>query len=250
MLQEIRYARHTEKTVHVSSPLLCELHAHTTWSDGELSPRELCDLYGQAGFDVLAITDHTTSDGHVRPEVFARYLAEIDAEAARARALFGLLVVPGLELTCDDPDPGRAGHAVAIGLRRFVEVGAGLEPALRAARTHGAALIAAHPDTPQQVLGSVRQTAAFATEPERFAPLVDRSSSSTATRCSAGSPRRVYRRSPAATSTSAPTSTSGRRSCPARQPSAPSSTTSARRAPLTSCDSTPTAWFRRRRRHE
>ena len=36
------------------SPLLCELHSHTTWSDGELTPRELCDLYGRAGFDVLA----------------------------------------------------------------------------------------------------------------------------------------------------------------------------------------------------
>ena len=120
-----------------TSPLLCELHAHTTWSDGELSVRELCDLYGQAGFDVLAITDHTTADRHVRPEVFERYLAEIDAEAARAHALYGLLVLPGLELTCDDPDPARAGHAVAVGLRSFVDVAAGLEPAL-ARRAHRA----------------------------------------------------------------------------------------------------------------
>src|SRR4029077_19269916 len=42
------------------SPLLCELHSHTTWSDGELTVRELCDLYGRSGFDVLAVTDHTT----------------------------------------------------------------------------------------------------------------------------------------------------------------------------------------------
>ena len=40
------------------SPLLCELHAHTTWSDGDLTVRELCDLYGRRGFDVLAVTDH------------------------------------------------------------------------------------------------------------------------------------------------------------------------------------------------
>ncbi len=40
------------------SPLLCELHAHTTWSDGALSLRELVDLYGCRGFDVLAVTDH------------------------------------------------------------------------------------------------------------------------------------------------------------------------------------------------
>jgi predicted metal-dependent phosphoesterase TrpH len=52
-------------------PLLCELHAHTTWSDGLLSPRELCDLYGRAGFDVLAVTDHTVRGG-----------GNVDAEAS------------------------------------------------------------------------------------------------------------------------------------------------------------------------
>jgi len=39
-------------------PLLCELHAHTRWSDGELTVRELVDLHGRGGFDVLCITDH------------------------------------------------------------------------------------------------------------------------------------------------------------------------------------------------
>ena len=39
-------------------PLLCELHCHTTWSDGDLTPDELVDLYGTAGFDVLCVTDH------------------------------------------------------------------------------------------------------------------------------------------------------------------------------------------------
>jgi len=33
-------------------PLLCELHAHTRWSDGELTVRELVDLHGRGGFDV------------------------------------------------------------------------------------------------------------------------------------------------------------------------------------------------------
>ena len=37
--------------------LLSELHAHTTWSDGTLTLRELDDIYGRAGFDVLCVTD-------------------------------------------------------------------------------------------------------------------------------------------------------------------------------------------------
>ncbi len=156
------------------APLLCELHSHTTWSDGSLTPRELCDLHGRAGFDVLAITDHTQREGNVREPEFAGYLAELAAEGERARRLYDLLVIPGLELTLEDEDPALAGHAVAVGLSSFVGVEEGLEPALRAARAQGAALIAAHPYPLAEARRASRNTAAFATEPERWAPLVDR----------------------------------------------------------------------------
>ena len=155
-------------------PLLCELHAHTTWSDGALSPRELVDLYGRSGFDVLAVTDHTQPGQHVGELEFEAYLSELDAEAERAARLYGLLVIPGLELTHEHPDPARSGHAVALGLREFVGVEEGLEPALLSARACGAALIAAHPYLPEEAAASARRTAAFATEPGRWAPLVDR----------------------------------------------------------------------------
>jgi len=157
------------------APLLCELHAHTTWSDGSLTPRELCDLYGRAGFDVLAITDHTCEpDTNVHEALFPDYLAEIESEAERARRLYDLLVVPGLELTVEHDDPIRAGHAVALGLSSFVGVGDGLEEALRAARAQGAALVAAHPYLPTEADRSWRRTAAFAADPARWAPLLDR----------------------------------------------------------------------------
>jgi Predicted metal-dependent phosphoesterases (PHP family) len=39
--------------------LLCDFHVHTNWSDGQLSVREVVDLYGKTRrFDVIAITDH------------------------------------------------------------------------------------------------------------------------------------------------------------------------------------------------
>ncbi|HRA48562.1 MAG TPA: CehA/McbA family metallohydrolase, partial [Thermomicrobiales bacterium] len=34
------------------------LHAHTTRSDGKLTPAELCGIYREAGYNVLAVTDH------------------------------------------------------------------------------------------------------------------------------------------------------------------------------------------------
>ncbi len=156
------------------SPLLCELHAHTTWSDGALGIRELCDLYGRRGFDVLAVTDHAPRDAtDVHAANYDAYLRAIRAEALRARELYDLLVIPGLELTYDDPDPYRAGHAVAVGLRSYVEVSAGLEPALAKARADGAALVAAHPYSPAELGAATRGTAAFSARPE-LAGLVDR----------------------------------------------------------------------------
>lgn len=146
--------------------LLCELHAHSTWSDGALSVRELADLYGRAGFDVLCVTDHVVrSDDPWRKEeglhfssveeaTFPLYLAEIEREAERAWRTYGMLVVPGLELTFNDDEPVMAAHALAIGLREFVSVDGGIAEAMRSADEAGAAIVAAHPNadepTPQR----------------------------------------------------------------------------------------------------
>src|SRR5919201_4158484 len=121
--------------------LLCELHAHTTWSDGLLTPAELVDLYGRCGFDVLAVTDHVVREGYgggLAAIDHAAYLAELQREADRAVELYGLLVIPGLELTYDDPDPRLGAHAVAVGVRRYVDVDRGLELALAEAGADGA----------------------------------------------------------------------------------------------------------------
>jgi predicted metal-dependent phosphoesterase TrpH len=163
-------------------PLLCELHAHTRWSDGAHSLRELVDLYGRGGFDVLCITDHVVRvpAGMPRPPVeittgsHGWYLEAIETEGARGRLLYDLLVIPGLELTYEDHDPGRAAHAVAVGLRQLVELEAGLDGALRSARAAGAALIAAHPYRPEQANGSLRPTCRWAMDREQSARLVDR----------------------------------------------------------------------------
>jgi 3',5'-nucleoside bisphosphate phosphatase len=73
-------------------PLLCELHAHTTWSDGDLTIAELVDLYGRSGFDVLAVTDHAIRADDpwpdrqvVRSDDFPAYLTAVESEARRAR---------------------------------------------------------------------------------------------------------------------------------------------------------------------
>lgn len=165
-----------------SRALLCELHAHTTWSDGELELRELVDLYGRAGFDVLCVTDHIlrSADPWRVPETcvhagsFDAYVAAIDLEAERARALYGMLVVPGAELTHNHREPDLSAHAVAVGLREFVSPDLGLVGALLAAREAGAALIAAHPHGPEEDDHPARITRRFWREWDTLAPLLHR----------------------------------------------------------------------------
>jgi predicted metal-dependent phosphoesterase TrpH len=157
------------------APLLCELHAHTTWSDGAFGLSEVVDLYGRRGFDVLAITDHAPREARdIHAVNYESYLAAVECEAERAWQEYRLLVLPGLELTYDDPDPTEAAHAVALGLRSYVAVAEGVETMLRAARAHGAALVAAHPYPADEAETSPRRTARFAADHARLGPLVDR----------------------------------------------------------------------------
>lgn len=155
-------------------PLLCELHAHSTWSDGALTVPDLVDFHGRNGFDVLAVTDHVVrSDdpwrlqkevrfSSVDEESWPGYLAEVEREAVRAWRTYGMLVIPGLELTYNDDDSERAAHAVALGLREFVSIDEGIDEAMRTAAEAGAALVAAHPNSSEPATSAGRLTKRFA----------------------------------------------------------------------------------------
>jgi predicted metal-dependent phosphoesterase TrpH len=159
-------------------PLLCELHAHTTWSDGVLTTRELVDLYGAHGFDVLCVTDHVVRADDPMPfsitaDNWHAYVNELEREAERARRAYGLLLIPGLELTDNRLNADDSAHALAIGLRRFVSMEAGIVAALHDVRAAGAAIIAAHPYAPGDETPH-RATRRFQREFDEFHGLVDR----------------------------------------------------------------------------
>ena len=168
------------ETARALRPLLCELHAHSTWSDGDLSIGQLVDLYGGAGFDVLCVTDHAVpeTDGWRLPLSAAshpRYLEELRAQGERALQTYDLVLVPGLELTFNDADPDLAAHVLAVGLDSWVSMEDGPEAAMREARALGAAVIAAHPhdDTNGDPV-PFRTTRRFWRTPGRMRTLVDR----------------------------------------------------------------------------
>ncbi|MFI7588453.1 PHP domain-containing protein [Spongisporangium articulatum] len=62
-----------------------DLHAHSTASDGTESPARVVEVAHAAGLDVLALTDHDTTEGW--------------AEASRAACRVGVTLVPGAEIS-------------------------------------------------------------------------------------------------------------------------------------------------------
>jgi predicted metal-dependent phosphoesterase TrpH len=158
--------------------LLCELHAHTTWSDGHLTLPELVDLYGEHGFDVLCITDHSVRLDDPTPRAvdswaWPGHLAAVKAEATRALAEYEMLVIPGLELTDNQDDADLSAHVLALGIEEHIPVDAGILAALEAANDFRAAVVAAHPYAPGDVT-PLRATRRIAREHETFAPLIHR----------------------------------------------------------------------------
>ncbi len=86
------------------------LHLHTIFSDGELSPGEVVAAHAAAGFQVIALTDHDT-------------LAGIDALGGLEG--HGVRMISGVELSIED-EPGRGlvdahllGYGITLNNRRL-----------------------------------------------------------------------------------------------------------------------------------
>jgi len=143
--------------------LLCDFHVHTRWSDGRLSVREVIDLYGKTGhFDVIAITDHILMERDLLARVgrlaslgyrnysvtkdrFAAYLDEIESEGVRARRLYGMLIVPGAEITQNHIRSKKNSHIVGLNLKKWISADQTAEQILQEIRRQGALSIACHP---------------------------------------------------------------------------------------------------------
>jgi predicted metal-dependent phosphoesterase TrpH len=143
--------------------LLCDFHVHTRWSDGRLSVREVIDLYGATGhFDVIAITDHILMKRDLLARVgrlatlgyrmfsvtqdrFDAYLDEIESEAIRARRLYGMLVIPGAEITQNHIRSKNNSHIVGLNLKQWISADQPADDILKEIRRQGGFSIACHP---------------------------------------------------------------------------------------------------------
>ena len=92
--------------------MVYDFHAHTTLSDGGLSPIELIRRALVNNYRVIALTDHTATSE------LNRIISETTEACALARSHWNILAIPGIELT------HVPAHAIAEAAKKAKEMGA------------------------------------------------------------------------------------------------------------------------------
>jgi hypothetical protein len=164
------------------SMLLCDFHIHTTWSDGVVELPEVVDIYGQAGFDVIAVTDHVyNSDSTIGAwadrlnktisgENFPSYMDALRAEADRAMERYGMLLIPGVEITKNYLSQEASAHVLLLDVRKYVSADLPWPEVFREARGQGALLVACHPHYTDH---EIHDTLYFWNHRQKYAPYFD-----------------------------------------------------------------------------
>lgn len=162
--------------------LLCDFHIHTTFSDGTVPMREAVDIYGQAGFDVIALTDHIVNKDNslgtwaerlnktITEENFDEYMDELASEAKRAQEKYGMLVIPGAEITKNYISEKESAHVLVLDIRDFISADLPWMEIFAEARAQGSLIVACHPHYTEH---EIHDTLYFWNHREKFAPYFD-----------------------------------------------------------------------------
>lgn len=134
-----------------------DLHIHSNFSDGKYSVAELVDIFGGLGFDAISITDHICEKkswlGQVARKMnysltqdnFSIYMKTLKDEGHRALEQYGMLLIPGFEITKNSMNNNRSAHILVLGTEEFISPDLSVDDVLLAARACKALTIAAHP---------------------------------------------------------------------------------------------------------
>jgi len=131
--------------------LLSDLHIHTTFSDGDVPIEEVIKIHGEAGFDVIAITDHLFDTQSSRSleiheegksvKEIETYFKKIDEISCWARETYDLLVIPGLEICNLTEDY----HILGIDLKEAINPNQNAEGVIEEIHRQGGLAIVSHP---------------------------------------------------------------------------------------------------------
>jgi processive 1,2-diacylglycerol beta-glucosyltransferase len=183
-LDDAGYARNGARPAKGGKKLLlCDLHTHTTWSDGKLTVPELVDFYGQRGFDCLCVTDHLCDPQRllgrlvnltglvIPPDEVPAYFAAIEREKKRAWSQYKLLLMAGIEFNHDGYTPKTSAHLLGVDLRKPIDPSLDLPSIIGEIHAQGGLAIASHPHEIKSEWG--KNTLYLWEHVEQFAPLLD-----------------------------------------------------------------------------
>ncbi len=134
-----------------------DFHMHSQFSDGVLSIAQLVDLAGRNGMGAIAITDHLCEkksflgqsarwlSKSLTERTFSQYMESIHHHAERARRDYGLLVIPGVEITKNSFSHKNSAHILAVGIQNFIDPDLSISETILAIQEQGGIAIAAHP---------------------------------------------------------------------------------------------------------
>ena len=163
--------------------LLCDFHIHTKYSDGSVELRRTVDLFGQAGFDVIAITDHVVNGDNsfgklahrfrfsVKEDNFEAYMSHLRREAERAWDKYGMLIIPGIEITKNHLSSDKSAHILIIDIKEFIPACWDYEKIFLEAKKQDALIIACHPHHTPDITN--RDTLFLWNNREKYARYID-----------------------------------------------------------------------------
>jgi predicted metal-dependent phosphoesterase TrpH len=163
--------------------LLCDFHIHTRYSDGSVELGRTVDLFGQAGFDVIAITDHVVNGDSsfgklahrfrltVDEDNFAAYVSHVRQEAARAWEKYGMLIIPGVEISKNYISPDKSAHFLILDIKEFIPACWNYEKIFLAAKEQNALIVACHPHHSSEM--ATRDTLFLWNNREKYAKYID-----------------------------------------------------------------------------
>ena len=93
-----------------------DLHMHSNWSDGSQTVGQLINEGKAAGVEVMAITDHDTTEGQ--------------GEAIEEGYKQGVIIIPGIEISAFDPVTKRKIHILGYNYSNFKKIEERLHPYL------------------------------------------------------------------------------------------------------------------------
>lgn len=165
------------------SPLLCDFHVHTNYSDGKLTVADVVDFYGVRGFDCICITDHWADPRRLigklarltpftlSTDQIEEYFEVISREARRAWRRYGMLVLTGLEFNKDGPTKKSSAHLLGIDLKLPISPRLDLMETITRIHAQGALAVAAHPHLMKSEWA--KETLYLWDNQEKFAPVID-----------------------------------------------------------------------------